>query len=49
MGQQVGSALAESMHRVLVKLVSFLPGLLALLIRVTLPKMMRQSGDQATS
>jgi hypothetical protein len=32
MGQQVGSALAESMHRVLVKLVSFLPGLLALLI-----------------
>jgi hypothetical protein len=34
MGQQVGSALAESMHRVLVKLVSFLPGLLALLIAV---------------
>jgi len=34
MGQQVGSALTESMHRVLVKLVSFLPGLLALLIAV---------------
>ena len=36
MGQQVGSALAESMHRVLVKLVSFLPGLLALLVAVAL-------------
>jgi hypothetical protein len=34
MGQQVGSALAESMHRVMVKLVSFLPGLLALLIGI---------------
>lgn len=34
MGQQVGSALAESMHRVTVKLVSFLPGLLALLVAV---------------
>ena len=34
MGQQVGAALAESMHRVLVKLVSFLPGLLALFIAV---------------
>jgi hypothetical protein len=32
MGQQVGSALTESMHRVLVKLVSFLPALLALLV-----------------
>jgi hypothetical protein len=34
MGQQVGSALAESTHRVTVKLVSFLPGLLALLVAV---------------
>lgn len=34
MGQQVGAALAESMHRVMVKLVSFLPGLLALLVAV---------------
>ena len=34
MGQQVGAALAESMHRVTVKLVSFLPGLLALLVAV---------------
>jgi len=34
MGQQVLLALKESMHRVLVKLVSFLPGLLALLVAV---------------
>jgi hypothetical protein len=34
MGQQVASALKDSMHRVLVKLVSFLPGLLALLVAV---------------
>ena len=34
MGQQVGAALAESMHRVTVKLVSFLPGLMALLVAV---------------
>jgi hypothetical protein len=34
MGQQIASALRESMHRVLVKLVSFLPGLLALLAAV---------------
>src|SRR6266702_508893 len=34
MGQQVLIALKESMHRVLVKLVSFLPGLLALLVAV---------------
>ena len=36
MGQQVLLALKESMHRVLVKLVSFLPGLLALLVAVVL-------------
>src|ERR1017187_4287802 len=35
MGQQIASALRDSMHRVLVKLVSFLPGLLALLVAVT--------------
>jgi hypothetical protein len=34
MGQQIALALRESMHRVLVKLVSFLPGLLALLVAV---------------
>ena len=34
MGQQIASALRDSMHRVLVKLVSFLPGLLALLLAV---------------
>ena len=34
MGQQVELALRESMHRVLVKLASFLPGLLALLVAV---------------
>jgi len=34
MGQQVALALRESMHRVLVKLASFLPGLLALLVAV---------------
>ena len=34
MGQQVANALRDSMHRVLVKLVSFLPGLLALLLAV---------------
>jgi hypothetical protein len=34
MGQQIEFALKESMHRVLVKLVSFLPGLLALLVAV---------------
>jgi len=34
MGQQVLTALRDSMHRVLVKLVSFLPGLLALLVAV---------------
>ena len=34
MGQQILDALRESMHRVLVKLVSFLPGLLALLVAV---------------
>jgi hypothetical protein len=34
MGQQIGFALKDSMHRVLVKLVSFLPGLLALLVAV---------------
>lgn len=34
MGQQIALALTESMHRVLVKLVSFLPGLLALLVAV---------------
>ena len=36
MGQQIESALRESMHRVLVKMVSFLPGLLALLAAVVL-------------
>jgi hypothetical protein len=36
MGQQIALALRESMHRVLVKLVSFLPGLLALLAAVIL-------------
>lgn len=34
MGQQIGFALRESMHRVLLKLASFLPGLLALLAAV---------------
>jgi hypothetical protein len=34
MGQQVSLALRESMHRALVKLASFLPGLLALLLAV---------------
>jgi hypothetical protein len=34
MGQQVANALRDSMHRVLVKLVSFLPGLLALIVAV---------------
>ncbi|HEV2618844.1 MAG TPA: hypothetical protein VGU23_02785 [Acidobacteriaceae bacterium] len=34
MGQQIEFALKESMHRVLVKLASFLPGLLALLVAV---------------
>jgi hypothetical protein len=34
MGQQIEFALRESMHRVLVKLASFLPGLLALLVAV---------------
>jgi hypothetical protein len=34
MGQQITLALRESMHRVLVKLASFLPGLLALLVAV---------------
>jgi hypothetical protein len=34
MGQQVEFALKESMHRVLVKLASFLPGLIALLVAV---------------
>jgi hypothetical protein len=34
MGQQIAFALKDSMHRVLVKLVSFLPGLLALLVAV---------------
>jgi hypothetical protein len=34
MGQQIALALRDSMHRVLVKLVSFLPGLLALLVAV---------------
>jgi hypothetical protein len=36
MGQQIEFALKESMHRVLVKLASFLPGLLALLVAVLL-------------
>jgi hypothetical protein len=34
MGQQVEFALTESMHRVLVKMASFLPGLLALIVAV---------------
>ncbi len=34
MGQQIKFALTDSMHRVLVKLASFLPGLLALLVAV---------------
>lgn len=34
MGQQIGLALRESMHRVLFKLASFLPGLLAFLVAV---------------
>ena len=34
MGQQIALALRDSMHRVLVKLASFLPGLLALLVAV---------------
>ena len=34
MGQQIEFALKDSMHRVLVKLASFLPGLLALLVAV---------------
>jgi len=36
MGQQIVQALTDSMHRVLVKLVSFLPGLLALVVAVAL-------------
>ncbi|MDP9050482.1 MAG: hypothetical protein M3O31_07125 [Acidobacteriota bacterium] len=36
MGQQIALALRESMHRVLFKLASFLPGLLALLVAVAL-------------
>jgi hypothetical protein len=36
MGQQIALALRESMHRALVKLASFLPGLLALLIAVVI-------------
>jgi hypothetical protein len=36
MGQQIEFALKDSMHRVLVKLASFLPGLLALLVAVVL-------------
>ncbi|HEX5282522.1 MAG TPA: hypothetical protein VFW30_00245 [Bryocella sp.] len=36
MGQQIESALRQSMHRVLVVLVSFLPGLLAFLVAVIL-------------
>lgn len=34
MGQQVQLALTESMHRILVKMASFLPGLLALIVAV---------------
>jgi hypothetical protein len=34
MGQQIALALTESMHRAMVKLASFLPGLLALLVAV---------------
>ena len=36
MGQQIALALKDSMHRVLVKLASFLPGLLALLLAVAI-------------
>jgi hypothetical protein len=36
MGQQIVQALTDSMHRVLVKLVSFLPGLLALIVAVAI-------------
>ena len=36
MGQQIEFALRQSMHRVLVVLVSFLPGLLAFLVAVLL-------------
>jgi hypothetical protein len=36
MGQQIEFALTESMHRVLVKLVSILPGLLALVVAVAI-------------
>jgi hypothetical protein len=36
MGQQIALALRDSMHRALVKLASFLPGLLALLIAVVI-------------
>jgi hypothetical protein len=36
MGQQIEFALRQSMHRVLVVLVSFLPGLLAFLVAVIL-------------
>jgi hypothetical protein len=36
MGQQIEFALRQSMHRVLVVLVSFLPGLLAFLVAVVL-------------
>jgi hypothetical protein len=36
MGQQIALALRDSMHRVLVKLASFLPGLLALLLAVAI-------------
>src|SRR5580692_1340280 len=36
MGQQIGFALKDSTHRVLIKLASFLPGLLALLVAVVI-------------
>ena len=36
MGQQIEFALRDSMHRVLIKLASFLPGLLALLVAVVI-------------
>src|SRR5438270_3939638 len=36
MGQQVSAALRESFHNVMVKLVSFLPGLLALILAVAI-------------
>jgi len=36
MGQQIVFALRDSMHRVLIKLASFLPGLLALLVAVVI-------------